>query len=184
MNSAIRDLLPDEVDISTTALPSEVLEFQAERLEQRTHGFLKARILRTTSESEVVLSFEVMAPTLDFTAILFKVRHRPNLEYPALIVPPEPLPKFLQPTVTVKKVKKGMLGTGAAIWAAQRPFDEVEETTEKNNWLAVTAEEFEDKIGEVLKSPQIRSIFQNLGSQAKRVSVSSSPGNEPTDVEQ
>ena len=167
MNSQIRDLLPDEVDVSTTPLPAEILEFQAQRLEERTKGILNARVLRTTSESEIVLSFEVSAQALDFTSILFKVRHRPELEYPALIVPPDPLPAFLRPTVTVTKVKKGPLGSAYGSIA----FDKYEETTEKNHWLAVTDMEFLTKVGEVLRMPQIRSMFASLVSKSNRLAV-------------
>ena len=134
------------------------------------------RVLRTTSDSEVVLSFELSAPALDFTSILFKVRHRPELEYPALIVPPEPLPTFLRPTVTVTKVKKGALGSGLGLGSFD--FDKVEEVTEKNHWLAVTDVDFLTKVGEVLQSMQVRSIFSNLISKSNRLAVPTASGDE------
>lgn len=185
MEAAIRDLLPDEVDLLVNGsdafpnpLPSEILQYQAERLGQRTNGFVKARILRSESEKEVVLSFELEATSLDFTATLFKVRQRPRLEYPALIVPPEPLPAFLQPTIKVKKVKKGMFGSEGSLFGLPQPFDVVEESTESNHWLAVTAEEFEDKLAEVMRLPQVRSIFQNLSSQPSRHAPESQSGHD------
>lgn len=177
MSTVIRDMWPAVVDTATAAIPSEILEYQAQRLEERTKGFLKANVLRTmASQEEVLLSFELTAPTLDFTSILFKVRHRAAAEYPALIVPPEPLPSFLRPTIAVEKVvKKGTLPSGLATAMAMThgfpTFDQVELVNEPNHWLATTETEFSDKVGEVLRLPQVTSIITNLLAKSHRLAT-------------
>lgn len=181
MSTVIRDMWPEVVDTATAALPGEILEYQAQRLEERTKGFLKANVLRTmASAEEVLLSFELTAPTLDFTSILFKVRHRAAVEYPALIVPPEPLPSFLQPTIPVEKVvKKGRYGSAAALGMAQE-FDQVQFVNEPNPWFANSDAEFSDKVGKVLRLPQVTSIITNLLTKSHRLAT---PGSEPTETE-
>ncbi len=180
MSTVIRDMWPAVVDTATAAIPSEILEYQAQRLEERTKGFLKANVLRTmASQEEVLLSFELTAPTLDFTSILFKVRHRAAAEYPALIVPPEPLPSFLRPTITVEKVvKKGHVG-GSVVraLAMAQPFDQVELVNEPNPWFATSEEEFSDKVGKVLHLPQVTSIITNLLTKSHRLAT---PVTEPS----
>lgn len=172
MSTVIRDMWPEVVDTETIALPSEILEYQAQRLEERTKGFLKANVLQSVSaDREVILTFELTAPSLDFSSILFKVRYRFELEYPALIVPPEPLPPFLQPTIKVEKVNKGFFGSVPAII---RPFDERVAVDEPNPWLATTDSEFSDKVGKVLQSPAVTSIVTNLLAKSHRISIPSS----------
>ncbi len=188
MSTFIRDMWPEVVDTATAALPSEILEYQAQRLEERTKGFLKANVLRTMASSEeVLLSFELTAPTLDFTSILFKVRHRAAVEYPALIVPPEPLPSFLRPTITVEKVvKKGQpsrypLGVAQEMMRAMdQTLDQVELVNKPNPWFATTDEEFSNKVGEVLRLPQVTSIITSLLTKSHRLTT---PGSEPTETE-
>ena len=173
MSTVIRDMWPEVVDTATVALPGEILEYQAQRLEERTKGFLKANVLLAmAAEQEVLLSFELTAPTLDFSSILFKVRHRSELEYPALIIPPEPLPSFLRSTIRVEKVKKGLLGS---LNLAQ-PFDERVTVEEPNPWLATSDTEFSDKIGEVLQSPEIMSVITNLLAKSHRLAALPSLG--------
>ena len=167
MSTVIRDMWPEVIDMETVALPGEILEYQAQRVEERTKGFLKANILHTvSSEQEVLLSFELTAPSLDFSSILFKVRHRLELEYPALIIPPEPLPSFLQPTIRVEKLNKGYFGSAPA---SVRPFDERVTVDKPNHWLATSDTEFSDKVGEVLQSPAVTSIVANLLAKTHRI---------------
>jgi len=83
----IPDLWPTDVTLPDVLSPATLLRYQAGQLRAKTRNLLEAEIETVPGENEVTIEFYVVAPALDrYRYLLFSVRHRPDLVYPATIV--------------------------------------------------------------------------------------------------
>ena len=169
MTAQIQVDLPNVFNIDDETIePSvlDVLEQYASEVAQRSHSFLEARVLRSESSVEqVLLSFEIKVPTRDFSSVLFQVRHRAGSDYPAVIIPPEPLPGYLQKKRTRVEVRPESLGA-----TVQREGKDLGRW-DVNPWVAYSYVEFLKIVKDVFELPEVISMIANLRRGAKAVLV-------------
>src|SRR5579872_4943098 len=84
MMPEIPDLWPKEiVDTEATVTPFTILKQQAAALGRRTKGLVDARVVRRTDdEGDFAYSFNLVAPTLNYSYSLFNAWHEPITLYP------------------------------------------------------------------------------------------------------
>jgi hypothetical protein len=83
----IPDLWPTDVTVTDVLSPATILRYQAGQLRGKTRNLLEAEVETVPGENEVTIEFYVVAPALDrYRYLLFSVKHRPDLVYPATIV--------------------------------------------------------------------------------------------------
>lgn len=166
MASALPDLWPADVQVSDAVVsPKSLLEHQMRQLKRRSGGWVCGQVVQVEAAGRVRLRFEIASPDIEFRATLFEVEHRPDLVYPCVILPPAPLPEFLQ----------------AGVWRSGSEWEAFDDSGhwEENHWLASSHEEFIEKLRELLGRPEIKSTVNSLI--AKYNEPSLSPPGDPDD---
>ncbi len=149
MNESMPVLWSDDIS-SEPASPIAILRAQQRPLRQRTKGLLEAEIETTTGDTgQVRHGFDLVAPALNRARYrILYVTHKDDLVYPVIVEaecfkreenPQQPMSRRLTPSI---------LGTISPLPDGQR--------------RAATDEEFINLVGEVLRSPQVRSLIQSL----------------------
>jgi len=158
------DLLPDDVLAETNDVPDpmELLEFQAERLKERTQGRLEVELPVTTSDDRHVIRFVAVVVSHDYRSTIFEVHYRPGLLLPASFVPPEPFPAFLREKYTIPAMNSVISNVMSASRVLNTP------RTVQNPWVANTPVEFRDKLQELLSSQEVKAQLAALLSMARR----------------
>jgi len=154
MTSVAMDLLPNDVFAENDDAPSpfELLQFQAQRIAERSNGRLRAEITTTESDDRHVENFVLILPTNDYRCTLFQVVHRPDFFLPVRFLPPEPLPKYLQKREdTFANFNKSLRGGSV-----------------DDPWRASTPHEFKTVLQELLRSEEVRAVLSALVERAKQ----------------
>ncbi len=153
------DLWPDDVRIPEKVVsPYQLLHEQARRLEEHTHGLVRASVARIEADDRTGIRFELQGRNTGFRCTLFEVAHRRELAYPCVIVPPSPFPEFLRAEVYQPGVDDMVSALGLATSPVRIPPGKWIE----NRWLASSQQEFIEKIRAVLHSPEARSTIASM----------------------
>ena len=166
MSDVMRDMWPQDVTTEDVLSPEDILRAQADHLTRRMNRLLIGHLIKTEAEDRIVIGFEAEAPLAKCRARLFEIQHRPDLDYPVVIVPPDQeLPRYLQ-----REVYSG--GLRDAVDRLSAPSKMVE-----NEWVAGSPEEFSEKLERVLAMAEVKAAIFSLLSRSKRNELTSD--NEP-----
>lgn len=169
MSSVIRNSWPQDIATDDVVSPEMILQHQADQLSSVTKGLLIGHVAKTTADDRIVLSLEAEAPALKFTVKLFECLHQLDFDYPATIVPPDPLPDFLlrrtfEPATPAKSLTQmELMMRPGRIEIPARPARWVD-----NPWVASDPKEFADKVESVIRSPEAKSILLSLIARAQK----------------
>lgn len=89
MQDVIPDLWPDEIARTTVPTPLAILNIQANKLRDKTHGIIEAQVQRLTDniKKREFYYFDIVAPALEgYTLRLFTAHHEVSLVYPILVM--------------------------------------------------------------------------------------------------
>ena len=152
MSTAMPDLWPESIRSDQVLAPEEILTQQANALRVRTNGLLTGVIRKTTADDRIVLGFEIGSPRFEAQYRLFEAQHRPDVEYPVSLIPPdEKLPNYLKAQYDVP---------GPPI--LRNDFGFTQNNVVVNKWVAKSPSEFTEKVREILKSPTVKSRVLSL----------------------
>jgi hypothetical protein len=147
-------LWPDDIGPSKVSRPDRILLLQAEELAKQTNGLLEGKIKQWDKDEKHIIDFEVYAPGLDRSVRIFQVQHRESLPYPAVFIFTESkLPDYLKEE---RKVTTGGAFTSLSYLTEERT------TTIHNEWIATSPDEFESKLGKMLRSGGVKGILLSL----------------------
>jgi hypothetical protein len=165
MSTTIPVLWSDDVSVDVVS-PLAILRVQAGSLSRMTKGLLEAEIETSISDSDKVqYQFDVIAPVLNkFRRRILIATHQRDWVYPVVVEAECFLPGDRPPTL--RAVTDPRPRPTDLAFEGQRP--------------AATDQEFIKLVGEVLRSPQIRSLIHSLiarSNDQRKTSESSSPVN-------
>jgi len=157
------DYWPDDLDLTDTRSPLEILESVRKELIAMSGNRLTLDFAGTeTSDNRVSMPVYAREVSSRRTATLFEVTHLRGLSYPVRIIPvTEELPDFLRKEYWEPKsgrssdlspILQSMVGVGMKV---------------TNEWVCDTPAEFSDKIQKMLKRSEVkRAILGLLTSQS------------------
>lgn len=165
MKTVIPVELPNVFDINDeTADPTimDVLESYRQKVEEMSHGFLQSNVVHSRSVEQELLQFEIKVPSRDFSSVLFEIRHRTGIDYPAVIDPPARLPKYLRkkPSITID-------GSASDQKRTDEMLDRQADRIYNQPRIAESYPEFSRLVREIFKSPEVTSVIANLRQSAK-----------------
>jgi hypothetical protein len=168
MSATIPVLWSDDITVDVLS-PVAILRSQTGPLSQITKGLLEAGIETITSDSgKVQLQFDLVAPVLNnFRRRILLATHQKDLVYPVVV----------EAECFISEDSSPILRGIARI---QSPLQVTNQLLEGQR-RAATDQEFIKLVGEVLRSPQVRSLIQSLiarSNDQKSISGSTSPENE------
>jgi hypothetical protein len=147
MSATIPVLWSDDISVDVVS-PLAILRAQTGPLSRMTKGLLEAEIETITSDSgKVQHQFDLIAPVLNnFRRRILIATHQRDLVYPVVVEAEFSLPDDRPPNLS------------AVAGTRPRPTD----LPLDGRRPAATVQEFIKLVGEVLRSPQIRSLIQSL----------------------
>ncbi len=149
MTSEIPDLWDNSITIDVLT-PATILNYQVEKLKQKTKGILVGELTHTETDSVTTLSLDLLAPRADSQRLrILQVKYKTQEVYPVAIA-------------------------GAGLNEMQKKLDMPLELTFSDapasfQTIAYTEEEFIDAIAIVLKSGIIRAKMQSLIAKSNEV---------------
>lgn len=150
METANRDLWPSDIKVTDVMTPEEILQEQADALDKRTQGLLRAAVKKVAMGDSVALGFDVEAPRAKRSVRLFTVRHRLDREYPAVVDSSEELPEIATKSI------------------GRRQFELPKDYSGDKLSVPASPTEFTAAIERVLAKPEVKGIIFSLISQSQR----------------
>jgi hypothetical protein len=163
MSTIIRDLWPDDIKSEKIISPEAILDYQADRLNERTKGLLSAHVVRLAGEDRVVLGFEVESRLADRRVRLFAAQHRLEFEYPVALMPPDTtLPAFLKERFYVPSGEERRYASETASATAYMKAAGIVGEWVENKWVASSPTEFSRLVQDMLAQPAVKATVLSL----------------------
>ena len=162
MSNSATDLWPSDLVPQEIVTPHQIMTMQANALNARMNGLVKAEVKSLNQDQRVSLRFEISSATSSQRLMLFEAAHRHDFAYPvALFGPTGNLPSFLrekhyEPSVSELLSTVGTVGKFSDILSS------------KGRWVAneskicATPQEFTERLKELLASVEIRSAVMSM----------------------
>lgn len=192
MAATIPSLWPDDIKVDVVP-PVVILRYQAAKIGELTNGIIRADVTTTTGQEDfVVHRLELIAPLLDGRRyVVLTVTHRSDF-YPVVLEADCYRPRrqiIMGVTGDLARVTAALSEVVSTIGTATHPWPN------PGDWrpIAPNQDEFYKRVGEVLKSMEVRSAIDSLialsnqrrqpsegGEQGSNGTAESPPTNEET----
>jgi hypothetical protein len=167
MAATIPSLWPEDIKVDVLP-PVVILKYQAAKLRELTKGILQAEVTTTTGWDDfVVHRLELLAPQLENRRYgVLTVTHRSDF-YPVVLEADCYRPRH-------------QFAAGPLVGAAGSAVTTTAPWPPKNDWRPVAAnqDEFLKRVGEVLRSMEVRSVIDSLIALSNQKSLAGDAGDE------